>query len=145
MSDESHTYEVKVDWTHDRIGNLIIEDKPTVQIATPPEFEGGVPGIISPEDLFVASAATCMMTTFVTFSKKMRFEFESYSCKGVGTLERVEKGFEFTHILLKSKVTVESEDLISKAERALELAGKYCLVANSMKCQVDHENTVEVG
>ncbi len=143
MSDESHTYEVKVDWTHDRIGNLIIEDKPTVQIATPPEFEGGVPGIISPEDLFVASAATCMMTTFVTFSKKMRFEFESYSCKGVGTLERVEKGFEFTHILLKSKVTVESEDLISKAERALELAGKYCLVANSMKCQVDHENAVE--
>lgn len=145
MSDESHTYEVKVDWTHDRIGDLSIEDKPTVQIATPPEFEGGVPGIISPEDLFVASAATCMMTTFVTFSKKMRFDFESYSCKGVGTLERVEKGYEFTHILLKSKVTVGSEDLISKAERALELAGKYCLVSNSMKCQVDHENTVEVG
>ncbi|TFG07187.1 OsmC family peroxiredoxin [Candidatus Thorarchaeota archaeon] len=145
MSDESHTYEVKIDWTHDRIGDLIIEDKPTVQIATPPEFEGGVPGIISPEDLFVASAATCMMTTFVTFSKKMRFEFESFSCKGIGTLERVEKGFEFTRILLKSSVTVESEDLISKAERALELAGKYCLVSNSMKCQVDHEDAVEVA
>jgi organic hydroperoxide reductase OsmC/OhrA len=145
MSDESHTYEVKIDWTHDRIGDLIIEDKPTVQIATPPEFEGGIPGIISPEDLFVASAATCMMTTFVTFSKKMRFEFESFSCKGIGTLERVEKGFEFTRILLKSSVTVESEDLISKAERALELAGKYCLVSNSMKCQVDHEDAVEVA
>ncbi|TFF68231.1 OsmC family peroxiredoxin [Candidatus Thorarchaeota archaeon] len=144
MSDESHTYEVKIDWTHDRIGDLIIEDKPTVQIATPPEFEGGVPGIISPEDLFVASAATCMMTTFVTFSKKMRFEFESFSCKGIGTLERGEKGFEFTRILLKSTVTVESEDLVSKAERALELAGKYCLVANSMKCQVDHENVVDL-
>ena len=145
MSDESHTYEVRIDWTHERIGDLIIEDKPTVQIATPPEFEGGIPGIISPEDLFVASAATCMMTTFVTFSKKMRFEFESFSCKGIGTLERVEKGFEFTRILLKSSVTVESEDLISKAERALELAGKYCLVSNSMKCQVDHEDAVEVA
>lgn len=145
MSDESHTYEVKVDWSHDRIGDLIIKDKPTVQIATPPEFEGGVPGIISPEDLFVASAATCMMTTFVTFAKKMRFEFKSFTCTGIGTLEKVEKGFEFTRIVLKSNVIVETEDLTSKAERALELSGKYCLVANSMKCQVDHENDVEVG
>ncbi len=144
MTEESHTYEVRVDWDHDRIGNLVIEGKPTVQVATPPEFEGGVPGIISPEDLFVASAASCMMTTFVTFSKKMRFEFKSFSCKGIGTLERVEKGFQFTHILLRSTVVVGSEDVKQKAERALELAGKYCLVSNSMKCTVEHENHVIV-
>ena len=144
MSDESHTYEVRVDWDHDRIGALIIEGKPTIQIATPPEFEGGVPGIVSPEDLFVAAAATCMMTTFVTFSKKMRFDFKGFTCKGVGTLERVEKGFQFTRLLLETTVVVESEDLVHKAERALELSGKYCLVTNSMKCEVEHRNKVVV-
>ncbi|MHA1652501.1 MAG: OsmC family protein [Candidatus Thorarchaeota archaeon] len=144
MSDESHRYEVRVDWDHDRIGDLIIEGKPTIQVATPPEFEGGVPGIISPEDLFVAAAATCMMTTFVTFSKKMRFDFKGFTCKGVGMLERVEKGFQFTHILLETTVVVESEELVHKAERALELSGKYCLVTNSMKCKVDHKNKVVV-
>ncbi len=144
MSEESHKYEVRVDWDRDRIGSLTIEGKPTVQVATPPEFEGGVPGIISPEDLFVASAAACMMTTFVTFSKKMRFEFKAFSCKGTGTLERVEKGFQFTHILLESTVVVDSEDIRHKAERALELAGKYCLVSNSMRCTVEHRNTVVV-
>ena len=144
MSDESHRYEVRVDWDHDRIGDLIIEGKPTIQVATPPEFEGGVPGIISPEDLFVAAAATCMMTTFVTFSKKMRFDFKGFTCKGVGMLERVEKGFQFTHILLETTVVVESEELVHKAERALELSGKYCFVTNSMKCKVDHKNKVVV-
>ncbi len=144
MSEDAHDYEVRVDWTHDRIGNLIIEGKPTIQIATPPEFEGGVPGIISPEDLFVASAATCMMTTFVTFSKKMRFEYKGFTCTGIGRMERVEKGFKFTKITIKATVVIGSEDDRHKAERALELSGKYCLVTNSMNCEIVHENTVVV-
>lgn len=144
MSDEVHEYLVKLDWTHGKVGDLNVEGKPRIQVATPPEFDGPE-GIISPEDLFVAAATTCLMTTFVTFTKKMRVEFKSFSCNGHGTLERVEKGFQFTKILLRAKVTVESEELVSKTERALELAGKYCLVTNSMKCPTEHENEVIVG
>jgi organic hydroperoxide reductase OsmC/OhrA len=144
MSDGSHEYLVKLDWTHDRVGDLTVEGKPKIQIASPPEFDGPE-GIISPEDLFVAAATSCFMTTFVTFTKKMRIEFKSFACEGHGTLERVEKGFQFTKLLLKTKVVVESDELISKTERALELAGKYCLVSNSMKCPTHHENKVTVG
>ncbi len=143
MSEESHEYTVKVDWTHERIGKMFVEGKPEVEVAAPPEFDGPE-GIISPEDLFVAAAASCMMTTFATFANKMRFEYKSFSCIGKGTLERVEKGFEFTKILLKTTVGVDSEDLVSKAERALELSGKYCLVTNSLKFHTEHENIVEV-
>jgi len=144
MSDEAHEYLVKLDWTHGRVGNLNVEGKPKIQVAAPPEFDGPE-GIISPEDLFVAAATSCLMTTFVTFTKKMRFEFKSFSCDGHGTLDRVEKGFQFTKLLLRVKVTVESEELVPKAKRALELAGKYCLVSNSMKCPTEHENEVIVG
>ena len=143
LSDESHEYMVQVDWTHGRVGNLTVEGKPKIEVATPPEFDGPE-GIISPEDMFVAAATSCFLTTFVTFTKKMRFDFKSFSCKGYGTLEHVEKGFQFTKLLLKTKVSVESDDLVPKAERALELAGKYCLVSNSMKCPTEHENTVVV-
>ncbi|TXT57059.1 MAG: hypothetical protein BAJATHORv1_20659 [Candidatus Thorarchaeota archaeon] len=143
LSEESHEYHVEVNWTHDRVGNLVIEGKPTIEIASPPEFDGPE-GIITPEDMFVAAASSCFMTTFVTFSKKMRFEYKSFRCNGIGTLEKVEKGFQFTKLLLKTKVVVESEDLKPKAERALELAGKYCLVSNSMKCPTHHENEVIV-
>ena len=144
MSNESHEYLVKIDWTHGRVGDLTVKGKPKIQISTPPEFDGPE-GVISPEDLFVAAATSCLMTTFITFTEKMHIEFKSFSCEGLGTLERVEKGFQFTKILLKAKVVVESEDLIPKAERALELAGKYCLVSNSMKCPTEHVNEVTVG
>ncbi|MHA1480556.1 MAG: OsmC family protein [Candidatus Thorarchaeota archaeon] len=144
MSDESHEYVVRVDWAHDRIGNMFVDGKPVVEVATPPEFDGHE-GIISPEDLFVSAAASCFMTTFITFTKKMRIDFKSFSCEAKGTLERVEKGFQFTKILIKGTVVVESEDLKHKAERAMELAGKYCLVTNSMKCATEHENNVVIG
>ncbi|GAG61919.1 unnamed protein product, partial [marine sediment metagenome] len=81
MSDDSHEYLVKLDWTHGKVGDLNVEGKPKIQVATPPEFDGPE-GIISPEDLFVAAATTCLMTTFVTFTKKMRIEFKSFSCDG---------------------------------------------------------------
>ena len=100
MSDESHEYVVRVDWAHDRIGNMFVDGKPVVEVATPPEFDGHK-GIISPEDLFVSAAASCFMTTFITFTKKMRIDFKSFSCEAKGTLERVEKGFQFTKILIK--------------------------------------------
>ena len=143
LGEQIHEYRVKIDWKKERIGDLVIEGKPQVQVASPPEFEGPE-GIISPEDLFVASAASCFMTTFIAFTKKMHFEYKAFTCEGIGTLERVEKGFQFTKILLKTLVTVESEELKTKAERALELSAKYCLVSNSMKCPTMHEDNVIV-
>jgi organic hydroperoxide reductase OsmC/OhrA len=143
MSEYQHEYAVRVDWTHDRVGDLTIEGKPKVQISAPVEFDGPE-GIISPEDLFVASATSCLMTTFITFSKKLRFEFKSFTCKGEGILEKLEKGYQFTNLLLMTEVVVDSKETKKKAERALELAGKYCLVSNSMKCSTDHVNKVIV-
>ncbi|MFW9932310.1 MAG: OsmC family protein [Candidatus Thorarchaeota archaeon] len=145
MSDESesHEYTVRVDWSHGREGSMMIEGKPVVEVAAPPEFNGPE-GVISPEDLFVAAAASCFMTTFVTFSMKLRFEYKSFSCTAKGTLERVEKGFQFTKMHITANVAVESEDFKHKAERGLELAGKYCLISNSMKCETTHENTVVI-
>lgn len=143
MSEDKHTYNVRVDWTHDRVGKLTLEGKPEITVASPPEFEGPE-GIITPEDMFVAASASCLMTTFVTFTKKMRFDYESFTVDGEGTLERVEKGFQFTKIVLRTRVVVASEELVPKAERALELAGKYCLISNSLKFETIHENEVLV-
>lgn len=138
-----HEYKVTVDWSEGRVGRFKVEGKPEFSVSSPPEFEGPE-GIVTPEDLFVGAAAACFMTTFVAFTKKMRFDFESFTCEGHGILERVEKGFQFTRVTLRTKVHVSSEELKRQAERALELAGRYCLVSNSMKCLTEHENTVIV-
>ncbi len=140
---ELHEYTARVDWTQGSEGIMLTDGKPAIEVAAPPEFDGPE-GMLSPEDLFVAAAASCFMTTFVTFSKKIRFDYKSFSCIAKGTLERVEKGFEFTKIHISTTVSVGSDDIKSKAERALELAAKYCLVSNSMKCPIEHANKVVI-
>lgn len=69
MSDTGHTYEVNVKWKGGRLGLI---DSPvldeTVEVATPPQFPGGVPGIWSPEHLFVAAVSSCFMTTFTAIA-----------------------------------------------------------------------------
>ena len=143
MTDDAHEYMVKVDWKHGRVGDLIIEGKQKVEISAPPEFDGPE-GIISPEDLFVASATMCFMNGFVEFTKKMRIEFKSFECDAVGTLEKVERSFEVTKIDTKTKVVIDSEDNRKRIGRALELAAKYCFIGNSMKCPITHDTDVVV-
>lgn len=88
MSD-IHTYNVNIEWLEARKGIMessVLNSK--IEVATPPEFSGGMAGIWSPEHLFVAAAASCFMTTFLAVAEKSRLEFISFSCKASGILEK---------------------------------------------------------
>jgi len=141
---EPKYYPVKLVWTGGKSGDLSIEGKVVIKTGVP---SGGPEEAIlhSPEDLFIASATMCYMNGFVEFTRKMRIEFKSFECDSVGTLEKVGRSFEITKIDLKTKVVIGSEDIRNKINRALELAAKYCFIANSMKCPNEHENEVVVG
>ena len=58
-------YRVGVNWEDGRITTVTSPDKPDLTVATPPEFKNGVPGVWSPEDLLVASVASCYAVTLV--------------------------------------------------------------------------------
>ncbi len=128
-------YPMEVNWTggeSGREGELLVDGKPTIQVATPPEFKGPE-GVISPEDLFVASAAVCLMSTFISMSGKVRANWKSYRNHTVGILQQQEsKDYLFTQINVDVYIIIDSEDEIPKIERALELTKKHCLVTNSM-------------
>ena len=141
MSDEPKLFPVNLVWTGERTGSLSVKDKVVIKTGSP--LDSPVEGH-SPEDLFVASATVCYMNGFVNFCKKMRIDFKSFECDSIGTLEKVGRSFEITKIEMKAKVTIESEDLRSKIDRALELAAKYCFVGNSMKCPITHTPEVIV-
>ncbi len=140
---EPKYYPIKLVWTGGKSGNLSVEGKVVIKTGVP---SGGSEEAIfhSPEDLFIASATMCYMIGFVEFTRKMRIEFKSFECNSVGTLEKVGRSFEITKIDLKAKVVIGSEDIRNKINRALELAAKYCFIANSMKCPNEYENEVVV-
>jgi organic hydroperoxide reductase OsmC/OhrA len=57
---KTYRFPVDVGWAGGRLTQVSVAGKHELRVATPPEFRGGTSsGVWSPEDLFVAAAATC--------------------------------------------------------------------------------------
>ena len=130
-------YQTKVAWTEHRKGTISCQGKPDVEVATPPEFKGHE-GIWSPEDLFVASANVCLMTTFLAVAERAGLAFSAYESTAEGRLELVEGKFQFTAIVIKPIITLQSA-AAAKAKELIEKAETNCLISNSMKATVTME------
>lgn len=132
-----YTYDVTIDWLEGRKGlieSAVLNDR--IEVATPPEFSKGIPGIWSPEHLFAAAAGSCFMTTFLAVAEKSRLEFVNFSCKASGVLEKKEDGFVISCITLQPVLKVLNENHLSKGIKVLELSHKSCLILNSVKSEI---------
>ncbi len=128
-------YDTKVEWSEGRKGGLSSDGFPFIEVATPPEFKG-VPGIWTPEHLFVSAVNICLMTTFLAIAENSFLSFTSYSCSGKGKLEKVEGKFMISEIELQPKIIVKREKDKEKALRIIEKSEKACLISNSIKSNV---------
>ncbi|MEX2411630.1 MAG: hypothetical protein WD607_09740 [Candidatus Paceibacterota bacterium] len=71
--ENTHQYEVNLQWNSERKGTLSSPVLPSqIEVATPPGFPKGMPGIWSPEHLFVAAVNSCVMTTFLPLRKTQK-------------------------------------------------------------------------
>ena len=138
---KSYTYHTSVKWTEQRKGVISCVGKPDIQVATPPEFKGHE-GIWSPEDLFVASANICLMTTFLAVAERAGLAFTSYESAAEGKLELVDGKFQFTAITLKPTITLPAIADATKTKELIEKAEANCLISNSMKARVSLEPTI---
>ena len=134
---EEHRYEMTSHWVKDKIVTIEIDGKETFEVATPPDFwPESPPGVLSPEDLFVASIVSCYGASLSGVSKRFHAEFNDFSIKGVGTLKKGEFGWEFDEVSLNVQITVPSDKDRNRMEKAAERAHRYCVVGNSLKCPV---------
>jgi len=136
-----YMYQTAVKWTELRKGIMSCAGKPEVYVATPPEFKGHE-GIWSPEDLFVASANICLMTTFLAVAERAGLAFSAYESTAEGRLELVEGKFQFTAITIRPSITVKSGEDVGKAKELIEKAERNCLISNSMKAAVTLEPVI---
>jgi peroxiredoxin-like protein len=140
-----HSYNVSLQWEQDRKGILRSPElQPSILVATPPDFPKGMPGIWSPEHLFIAAAASCLMTTFLAIAENSKLEYSAFACAAQGVVDKVEGKFQVTEIVLQPTVTVANEALIEKAQRVLDMSERNCLITHSMKTAVKMEPTVVV-
>ncbi len=135
---EEHKYHVIIEMLEDRVGNYLLDDKdkPTIKIATPPEFPGGKPGIHSPEDLFVGAVAGCKLTTFCAMAEKLDIGLKTLKIDAVGYLGQAEtQGMMFTKVDVHLEIGIDDEENMKSAEKCVDLTKKYCLITNSIKSE----------
>lgn len=139
---DPHYYNVNVSWSTDRKGLMCSPELNTpgaggcIEVATPPEFPKGVPGIWSPEHLFTAAINSCLMTTFLAIAENSKLNFTSFSCSSKGKLESVEGKFMMTEVTLEPCVTVSTPEDKERSLKVLQKAEANCLITNSVKARV---------
>jgi peroxiredoxin-like protein len=140
-----HFYETSVTWNEGRIGEISSDGMPGVQVATPPEFPKGVPGIWSPEHLLVAAANVCLMTTFLSVAENSNLQFSSFKSRAVGKLEKIDGKFMISEIELFPELVVGLEKDIERGTRIIEKAEANCLISNSLKSKIILKTEVKLA
>lgn len=146
MSNSKHRYTVDLAWKGKRKGLLQSEVLTEgIEVATPPEFPGGMEGIWSPEHLFVASVSSCFMTTFLAIAELSKLEYESLHIKAEAVLDKPDGKYEVTEIRLKPVLVIPDASKAEKAHRILHKADENCLITRSIRSKVLLDPTVEIG
>jgi organic hydroperoxide reductase OsmC/OhrA len=148
---DAHYYNVNVTWNSDRKGMMCSPELKTngsgdscIEVATPPQFPKGIPGIWSPEHLFTAAVSSCFMTTFLSIAESSKLEFKSFACNSNGKLDQVDGKLQMSEVLLKPVLVITREEDREKAMRILTKTEANCLITNSIKAKVTMTPVIEV-
>ena len=130
-------YSSRLRWAEERRGVLDFgEGKPTLGIATGPEFKGHT-GIITPEDILVGAISSCTMTSFVALAERHGLEFTSYEGEAWGMISHDGEVYRFTEGKLSIRLGIAREEDRAKAEELIEQAHGYCFISNSVRFPVE--------
>jgi peroxiredoxin-like protein len=140
---KAHRFPVSIEWQEGRLTKAAASGKPDLEVATPPEFKGGIPGVWSPEDLLVAATASCYTVTLLAVAERKDVQLLGVKVDGTGHVElRPDGRFGFVAIELVATIEVEVEQR-DAAERAASYAKDVCLVSLALDTPVHLEVRLE--
>jgi organic hydroperoxide reductase OsmC/OhrA len=138
MSANPKTYDfpLSVRWLGGRRTLVSVAGKDDLEVATPPEFKGGVEGVWSPEDLLVGSVAACFAVTLVAVAERRSVPLRGLEVGGSGHVTQRHDGrFGFTEVVLEVAL-VTDPGFEHEAAEAAHAAERGCLVACSLDLPV---------
>jgi len=135
-------FPVSVEWLGDRRVAARVSGKSPIEITPPPVFRGTDPSTWSPEDFFVAAAASCLAVTFTGLAAGAGLNYTSLEVDADGIAgQRSDGRFGFTRLLLRLEIDTDP----AEAEQARRIGGQAeqtCLVSASLGLPV--ETVIEV-
>jgi organic hydroperoxide reductase OsmC/OhrA len=134
-SKEVH-FPLMVEWIGGRRVSAHVRDKRAIEVAPPPEFRGTDPTTWSPEDFFVAAAASCLAVTFTGLAERAGLAYTGLRIDADGVCGmRVDGRFGFTRLLLRLEIETEADEADARA--LATKAEETCLVSASLDVPVE--------
>lgn len=130
-------FPLSVEWVGERRVAARVDGKPAIEITLPPVFRGTDPTTWSPEDFFVAAAASCLAVTFTGLAARAGLAYSSLKVDADGVAGKRDDGrFGFTRIVLRLELETDPGDEAQARELAEE-AERTCLVSASLDLPVE--------
>jgi organic hydroperoxide reductase OsmC/OhrA len=135
-------FPLSVEWKDGRRVSAYVEGKEPVDVCPPVVFRGDDPTAWSPEDFFVAAAASCLAVTFTGIAQRAGLEYDGLRVDADGVCgQRPDGRFGFTSLWLRLALETAADP--ADARRLGERAEEACLVAASLDVPV--ETTIVVN
>jgi organic hydroperoxide reductase OsmC/OhrA len=118
---------------------LTSRGKLPLEVAAPPEFRGGTPGMWSPEEFLVAAVASCFVLTFDSVAAQRDLSSYRIGVEGAGHVARRAEGrlgFVVLELLVDLAVPAGEEE---KAERVARAAKQSCIVGHALEIPIELE------
>jgi len=146
-----HNYKINIKWTgnkgegtltyrgYTRDHIISVDGKPDVPGSSDKAFRGN-PQRYNPEELLVASAASCHMLSYLHLCAVNKVVVVDYTDKATGKmLESPDGSGRFEEIILYPAIVVSEESMIELHHEA----NKIFFIANSLNFPVKHSPTVK--
>ncbi len=145
MENKIFNYSTAVKWVNGSNGILTEPTMPQIKVASPIDFENGVPETWTAEHLLISAANICLMTTFTAIAQNSKLNLIEYNSTIFGKMKKGENGFFlFTEIIISPNIVVNEEREIERASRLLNKAEKICPISNSLKSKIVINSKISV-
>ena len=141
-----YTYRVSAWWTSGRTGLAKCESSPnTIHFSEAAEL-GGLQSRWTPEQLLLCALAGSFTTVFHEVARAAGFVFSDLEVEIEGSVRRNRgAGCNFTEILMRPRLTVQSEDLCEAGMALLRKAKAACMISRAISAPQTLEPWVETG
>lgn len=135
------SYRTTTIWKGGHLGEIECSNGAKMDFSAPVDLYGLL-NVLTPEDAFVGALNMCFQLMFLWSVEKLKIDLVSYECQAEGYVEELlDRTSTFKRVFLRPKIEVRNLDQ-GQIKRALKLAEKYSLVAQSIKAEVIIEPTI---
>ncbi len=136
-------YKNKVEWRGGHLGYTRCQNGAEMEFSAPPALYGK-PGVLTPEDAFVAAANTCYHMMVIWAMERFKIELISFECEAEGEVEEfIDRTSWFKKVTLSPSVVAKGKSK-EVVQRALEMALKYSTICQSLKSEVVIKSTIVI-